>query len=80
MAEDVATFNSLGEFADAITGPDPGVKERLKREMFVKIGRGYYKWVGSVCSNSREHHVVVRGEDGRCYCPHCREFIEPEWF
>jgi hypothetical protein len=80
LAEDVLRFGSPEEFAEAVTGSDPQVKERLKREMFVKIGKDFYKWVGSVCPNSREHHIVIRGPDGRCYCPHCREVIEPEWF
>lgn len=80
MAEDEICFGSLGEFADALSGAGPEVKERLKREMFAKIGDDFYKWVGSVCPVSREHYVVIRGPDGRCYCSHCREFIEPVWF
>ncbi|MCR4404811.1 MAG: hypothetical protein NUW06_06035 [Candidatus Acetothermia bacterium] len=73
-------FSSLEEFAQAVAGQDLELREYLKREMFVQIGEDFYKWVGSVCPNSREHHIVVKGPDGQCYCPHCRSFIEPVWF
>lgn len=80
MAEDALRFGSPKEFAAAISGSDQRVAEHLKREMFVKIGDGFYKWVGSVCPHSREHHYVIRGPAGQCYCPHCLGIIEPEWF
>ncbi len=76
----VSHFNSLEEFALAITGPELELREHLKREMFVQIGEEFYKWVGAVCPYSRDHHLVVKGPEGECYCPHCRSFIEPVWF
>ncbi|MGQ9477189.1 MAG: hypothetical protein ACUVRH_01635 [Candidatus Bipolaricaulia bacterium] len=76
----VPRFDSLEEFASVITGPEFEPRERLKREMFVQIGEEFYKWVGAVCPYSRDHHIVVKGPDGQCYCPHCRSFIEPVWF
>ncbi len=79
-SEAVAWFASLEEFAAAITGPDLAPREQLKREMFVQIGKEFYKWVGAVCPYSRDHHIVVKGPEGQCYCPHCRSFIEPVWF
>lgn len=80
MAEDALSFGSPKEFAAAISGSAERATEQLKREMFVKIGEDFYKWVGSVCPHSHEHHYVIRGPEGQCFCPHCREFIEPEWF
>lgn len=73
-------FGSLEEFARAVTGPEPAVREQLKREMFVEVEGAFYKWVGSVCPSSRAHHIVIKGPEGECYCPHCRCFIEPIWF